>query len=340
MGGKPLITRADDPYRGLKRTFYAALIISLLIHPLIIALIAMRFDLRHPDLTQTARKEPKTETVTISSSTHVAPKAVAMAQPAPHHVRHRAVKRPKAVAARPQPKHEVANDRPKVLEKPRVVPKYVPPIPQERELAKIAATGTPVPLPAPTVERTPKPVKPPKVTPPPEEEQEKSVAYNEKSSTTRAVTSRPSRVSAETVAQIQAELNRDTRSQNNSINAALSNVHEQVVASAPKHYNINFSSVSGSLRGGEGICDPIKSWTDDGWDYYYAMCNVVEADGSMNRKPMPWPVRWRPKDDPYSGLVDVPQGPMPLPPPGWKPDPSRPMDPDFLIYLRQRGYAI
>ena len=340
-----MITRPDDPYRGYKRTFQVALIVSLLIHPLIIALIAARFDLRHPNLDQLARKQQKTETVTLSSSTKVAPKTVAQAQPRPHHTRPRTQPQPKAVAVvdRPIRPQEVANDKPKVLEKPRVVPTYVPPIPQAKELAKIAREGTPVPLPAPTTQRTPKPIKPPKQTPPPEERQERSVAYNERSTTTAATQSKAERL-AQQVAQINSELAKDVRAQQG-YSTALSNVSKAVTdVGAPKHYNIDFHSLNGTNRYAQGVCDPIKEWDMNGYDYYYMACNVVEPDGSMTRKPLPWPLRFHPSDDPYG---DDYQGghtsgkyPIPMPLPGWKPDPAHPIDPDFIPYLRQGGYAI
>ena len=70
-----------------------------------------------------------------------------------------------------------------------------------------------------------------------------------------------------------------------------------------------------------------------------ATCTIEEPDGTSARKAMPWPVRWRPRNDPWNGLnAAIATGPMPLPPPGWRPD--GPVDPDFIPYLRKNGYPI
>jgi len=72
----------------------------------------------------------------------------------------------------------------------------------------------------------------------------------------------------------------------------------------------------GDERTHHGLCDPIKAWNADGFDYYYVACNVRFSDGTMQRESVPWPVRFEPNNDPFSGTAgrDLPLA-MPLP--GW-----------------------
>lgn len=323
-----LISRPDDPYRGFKRTFRAALIISLLVHPLLIALFLVHLNLQKPVV---AERQSRSEIVTISSATKKADRTIARAQPRPEKPR-KAQAQPQAV---PQPQRIAERPVPQPVEKPIVVPTYRPPVPVAHELAKITAHGTPEPAPASARPATPAPEKP----------EPKRVAYAEPSTATahteKHERTKPVRLSEEELARLNSSF-AQTIAQSRSENNPLSNVSRPVtVAEAPKHFSIDYSAVAGRLRGAEGICDPIKSWTQNGWDYYYAECNVVESDGTMARKPMPWPVRWRPRDDPWlDGSQLTRAGPMPLPPPGWHPDPAHPIDPDFLGYLRAKGYAI
>jgi hypothetical protein len=319
MARDRLISRSDDPYRGMMRVFRIALVVSLLIHPLILLLLGVQLKLRNPHDVAARQRQDPSEIVTISSATRPSHRAVASREPLPHEaaVAHREA--PKLVAHAPGP-------RPKQVEKPvpRPIQKPVPeptiaPLPEPHDLAKIAP-GTPVP----------------------EKARPKTVAYEKRPSTTqRDITPKHGKYSDDQIAQIESDLSKFTAADRGSHNP-LSDVHDPSVAEAPKHYSINFQAVPGSLRPAEGVCDPIKTWHQDGYDYYYEACNVVEPDGTMTRKPVPWPVRYRPNDDPFDEYSGVRPGRYPLlvPLPGWHPDPQHTIDPDFVPYLRQQGYPI
>lgn len=81
---------------------------------------------------------------------------------------------------------------------------------------------------------------------------------------------------------------------------------------APKRYAINLEGTANPLRSGDGILYPIKSWKADGYDYYYVDYTMVFSDGSRDAGRVPWPIRYRPNQDPFALQY---QGRFPLPPP-------------------------
>jgi len=302
MAAKRLISRPDDPYRGMKRVFRIALIVSLLIHPLIIALLQYQFHVLTPQKLARAQREDQSEIVTVTSSVKRAPQRVAQREPVPRQPAPQSATRPNVV--------------PKPIEKPITVPKKVP-MPQKHDLAKIVR-GTPEPRPAAPVSKV--------------------VASLQKPSTSQGQAKSGARhYSAAQLAQIESDFAQTAQSLHGK-NNPLSNVTRQVAtAEAPKHYSLDFQALNGQT--GQGICEPVKEFDNLGYDYYYMVCNLVEADGSAARLPLPWPIRYKPHADPYkAGYAE--EGPIPLPPPEWKPDLSHPMDPVYLGYLREKGYPI
>jgi hypothetical protein len=251
---------------------------------------------------------------------------------------------------RPAPQRPTPQTPPRPEERPVavVVPHPVAvrtPVPQapsrvKHELAKIVPKAAPAP-PKTTVAKT---VTTTPTAPPATPKPEKVVASLERP---QAVTQpvqpvrqpgHAARLSDAQLAQIQHDLAKSIvkdRAENN----PLSNVQKPVKYAATMHRSaIDFSALAGDMREAQGLCDPIRGWQTGGWDYYYATCTIQEPDGTVARKAMPWPVRWRPFNDPWTGSSRIASGPMPLPPPGWRP--SGPIDPDFVPYLRKNGYAI
>ena len=95
----------------------------------------------------------------------------------------------------------------------------------------------------------------------------------------------------------------------------------------------------GDTRNHHGLCDPIKSWDSDGYDYYYVACNVRFSDGTMQRQNVPWPVRFDPNDDPFSGTSghDLP---LAVPLPGWHIAAGETVSPELREYAKDHGVSI
>jgi len=327
------------------RILRIALVVSLLVH-LVVGFVAYRSsaDLRHVLAHLHPKPEPTDETVTLSTAIRIDKRAKAQPQ---QHVARIAQRPP----ARPVPQ---TLPHPETAPVPLVVPQPVAartPVPQalprlKHELAKLVPQATPEPPKTTTAtEDAPPATAPPETAPPTTPEPEKAVAALQRPETvTQPAPQRPDRptrpgqFSEAQLAQIQRDLAKtivQARVENN----PLSNVSRPVTLPAAYHRSaIDFSALAGNMREAQGLCDPIKSWQADGWDYYYATCTIQEPDGTIARKAMPWPVRWRPRNDPWIGYNRLPSGPMPLPPPGWQP--AGPIDPDFIPYLRKNGFPI
>lgn len=96
-------------------------------------------------------------------------------------------------------------------------------------------------------------------------------------------------------------------------NPLVSSARSTVAPQAPKRFNYDFSGSLGSAPTAEGILTPEKSWRDNGYDYYYVRYWVQYADGSTETGLVPWPLRYKPADDPFRlGLLHFPL-PVPLP---------------------------
>ena len=112
-----------------------------------------------------------------------------------------------------------------------------------------------------------------------------------------------------------------------------------VPAGAPpetKHYGSDYAAFTAGERDHHGLCDPVKDWTEDGWDYYYVACNVRFSDGTYERQSVPWPVRFPPGDDPFAGTSkDV--KPLAMPLPGWHLPPGETVTVELREYAKSHG---
>lgn len=88
---------------------------------------------------------------------------------------------------------------------------------------------------------------------------------------------------------------------------------------APKRYAYDFSGAFGTNEG-NGILEPVKSWRDGPYNYYYVRYWVQYADGAVETGYVPWPLRYLPKEDPFLNHWEHFPLPKPLPdyelPPG------------------------
>lgn len=100
------------------------------------------------------------------------------------------------------------------------------------------------------------------------------------------------------------------REQNNPL---ISAARPAATPEAPKRYQFDFSGSVGTAPSAEGILTPEKSWRDGGYDYYYVRYWVQYADGSTETGIVPWPLRYKPSQDPFRlGLEHFPL-PAPMP---------------------------
>ncbi len=113
-----------------------------------------------------------------------------------------------------------------------------------------------------------------------------------------------------------------------------------VVAAAPLappvHHGYSASGFETGGRSHRGLCDPIKSWTADAFDYYYVICNVRFSDGTYERESVPWPVRFPPGDDPFAGTAKA-EKPLALPLPGWQLPEGETIAGPLRAYARDHG---
>jgi hypothetical protein len=94
------------------------------------------------------------------------------------------------------------------------------------------------------------------------------------------------------------------REQNNPLVSAARPV---ATPAAPKNYQYDFSGSVGTAPSAEGILYPQKSWRDGGYTYYYVRYWVQYADGSTETGIVPWPLRYKPAQDPFRlGLEHFP----------------------------------
>lgn len=78
-----------------------------------------------------------------------------------------------------------------------------------------------------------------------------------------------------------------------------------------KHYAFDFSGSLGTAPRGEGILTPEESWHDGGYDYYYVRYWVEYPDGTTETGHVPWPLRYRPSQDPFR--LGIQHFPLPVP---------------------------
>lgn len=329
-----MITGTGEPTRG-GRILRIALVGSILAHVLVALLFFVASDearrlLSHIDVRHPVKK-PDDETVSMSTALRLEKRAKPAAGGG----------RPKPVAVQrpvpPRPREKPAPRTVAQVPRPVVVPKpvYQRPALQKHELAKIVPHASSEPLKTTTAKKPSRTPTAPPATPEPS----KQVASLQRPSrvTEPQRPSRSAQLSQAQIAKIERDLSK-TIAQARSQAGPLSDTHKRTVAASTRRYAMDFAGIGKDLRHAQGICHPIKSWVSGGWNYYYDSCEVQEPDGSTREKALPWPVRYRPQADPNLGTGPDPAPVVPIP--GWRPDPSRPLDPDFIPYLRANGFSV
>ncbi len=115
----------------------------------------------------------------------------------------------------------------------------------------------------------------------------------------------------------------------------------RVAAAAPAepvHHGLDANAFTAGDRNHHGLCDPIRDWTADGYDWYYLDCNVRFSDGTYQRQSIPWPVRFKPNSDPFNGTGEP--GPVPGPLPGWRLAAGAYISPEVRDYARSLGASM
>jgi hypothetical protein len=138
--------------------------------------------------------------------------------------------------------------------------------------------------------------------------------------------------------QIEHDLAQSIAAQRSGINPTAVGTSEP--APEMKQYGPSIAAFDiGDARTHHGLCDPIKDWVANGYDYYYVACNVRFSDGTMQRESVPWPVRFEPADDPFSGTAGK-DLPLAMPLPGWKVEPGSYVSKELREYAHDHGVDI
>jgi hypothetical protein len=330
-----VITESDyekPPEEG--RTVRIALILSLLVH-FLLALFYIGASGLLSKLHLFPEPPPPEQVSSITSTLRLEkkPKPKPVPIPVPVHMRSQPPPPPVAMAQQPVPK--------KIVQ----VPVAPPPAPskQHHELAKLVPHARPQP--PKTVKAkvpTDTPSAPPPSSPPSEPPHVTSqVAIAQHPTPAQKVgpktLSHSSRLSDSQIAAVESDLSKtiaQARADTNPLNVPRSQDD-----GGPKKYAIQMLGAMSKLRGYQGLCDPIKQWQEDGYNYYYVACNVAFDDGSLQRQGVPWPVRFRPNNDPFNGSIAKSQ-PLAGPLPGWQLPPGTPISKELLKYARQHGADI
>jgi outer membrane biosynthesis protein TonB len=316
-----MITVPDGETPRKWRTLEIGLVASMLVHLLlalfyfkgeeILAKLHVPIAIPHPQATQ--------EVVTTSSAITLEKRARPKPVPVPA--------QPKAQQPQPRSPQSPPNPATVAQEHQLEAPSLPEPSKQRNEISKQAPSAPPIP-PKTQAERqvTDTPSAPPTHapnTPAPESrialEQRAKIQQRAARAQLPRNPSNPSQLSQEQIARIQSDLSRtiaQARSDTNPLRVP------PQAATAPKHYGIQMLGVAGDLRGYQGICDPTREmWEANGFDYYYVSCNVQLANGNLERQPMPWPIHFRPNQDPFNGSMSqsqIQRMPVPGPDPGWR----------------------
>ncbi len=325
-----MITTAAPP-RRTGRIARVAIAASLAVHVLLLAFVFATYDaverlLAHVPVPHRVPKDD--ETVALSTVLHIEKRT----RPAPSHRSHAASPAAKA----PRQPVSVTARLPVVVPRPHRVRKAAGPPPVARhELAKTSPRATPRPV------ATPRPT--PLATPVRVGTEGKRLALAEHPAAT-SVQARPAtgrRYTAEQLAQIENDLSKSI-AKDRSREAPPSNVtHHVRPATSSRRAAIDFSGVEGKLNGFEGLCEPLRSWTTGSYVHFYVTCRTTHDDGTVRQEALPWPLTYPARRIAYD--VDgplLPEGEVPPPERGWRPDPAQRLDPDVILYLRKKGYRI
>jgi cytoskeletal protein RodZ len=308
LGSEPvaLIAGASRDRRR-DRFLLLAILLSLAVHVLI-ALLWLVFAPRLVKLRLLPAPQPTEQFVTISSAVRIEHRAVPQPQ-------RRAP--PPAPAPRPMPKQEQAATPAQAPQRFR----------RELSTTKLAARPAP-PQSTPFPRPSPQPV-PRRSTPAP-----RTVAQ---ATQREAEASKNTALTSEKLAQLDQEFEKTIAQARAAANPL--NVTSREAPAATKRYRTEMVGIDGRLTGFQGLCDPIKTWEAEGWDYYYVACNVAFDDGRVDRQGVPWPVRFPPQADPFAGTgrQNVPlAGPLP----GWRPGPNDQITPELRRYFHDRGVEL
>jgi hypothetical protein len=301
-----VITTAEEERRD-RRFLLIALIGSIVVH-----LLGALFYVQTTGLLTKIPflKHPEKEVVTLSSAIRLDKRP----KPVP-------VQKPKSQPPRPRTPLSPPN--------PQTLPELPAPAKVVHELAKSIPTAQPNPSALPTVEPSALP--------------ERRVASLQKP-TTHAGKPRQATLpslSQEELSRIENDLSRtiaQARSDTNPLN-----VSRQAPAASTRRYRMQMLGAPSEMNGYQGLCDPLKSWQQNGLDYYYVSCNVQKFDGNLERQAMPWPVHFPPNRDPFNGSMmanEVQRVPVPGPDPDFKLPPGAYASPEMRDYARRHGVNI
>jgi len=246
-----------------------------------------------------------------------------------------------------KPEHTSPDEKLKIEHIPRLTPAVVKvataPAPRSHAAAS-ASVALPIPKPLPVViphhtlvapPIAPKPLPHPKYR---RVYEPRVVASLQQPPSKPAVThASPHRFSAQQLADIQSDLGASIahdRDRENPLAGTATSTQPTM-----KHYGMDVSTLTAGGVNHHGLCSPVKSWFEDGWDYYYLTCNVRASDGTYDVESIPWPVRYRPSADPNNG-TGPDNAPIAMPLPGWHLTPGTYVADGVRQYALEHGVSL
>lgn len=92
-----------------------------------------------------------------------------------------------------------------------------------------------------------------------------------------------------------------------------------------KAYRMNVAGQLGIDHAAQGILEPVRSWREGPYDYYYVSYSVQYPDGSLEHGIVPWPIRYLRASDPFThGIHHLP---LPVPMLDFQLPPGTPLHP-------------
>jgi hypothetical protein len=266
----------SDPalYRRRNRLLPTAFVISLALH--VLGITAYTLFARHlPWINPTHEKEP---IIVLSSATTISHLTVPyVSRPLSRGMRGSRSSRPDLRIAQQQPERQ---QQPQRRQRPRLL--AVAPPPAYRELTVPASKATPMPSPEPSrpaVRQAPQP---------------QSQASRET----------PQQRFAQMLAREQSAYRREIaqlQEQNNPLSAATMSPRPP---SAFRRSYINISGLQMTNPVTEAIATPVRRWTEDGLNCYYAHIDVAYSDGAGEDETLPWALCYPPDRDVLGSAAD------------------------------------
>jgi hypothetical protein len=118
-------------------------------------------------------------------------------------------------------------------------------------------------------------------------------------------------LSAETLARQERQFEETIADAREAENPVTSAARAEPSPQTMKAYRLNVAGELGIEHVAQGILEPVRSWREGPYDYYYVSYSVQYPDGSLEHGIVPWPIRYLRINDPFThGIHHLP---LPVP---------------------------